>query len=516
MSTASLRGPLSSGLRLARLSLISAAFLSVAFLCAPVVLSGCAEELPGSVPPDDQLHFPIGLKLVTVGDNELLIIGSSNFDQRFNAGRLFAMSVPTLRRIVRTATSALPSGSQDVVFPESFENAITGSVRVDSFSGDLEVLMLDPSNTGTAAPYILSPSRGRDELTVVRLAPNGVLSCTLPGSPRRVGLDCTDSHRLPLQARDPFPLGVTQVGGQSVVAVGGLQAANPVAGIFEGTVSFMTSRYLEDRLSGRLPALSSIDDCNVFDNFLISVRGVSGFVPLPATSSSTSGPARMMSVSFRSAPNLGFDRYDINLLRPPDVCGDPLDLTLDIQTSSDFRFDLAFSAFETRGVVINREGTRAYATARISDSVDTTNSVLGVFDITGDTVRLLDAQRFGEEFGRPFLDERPNGAKLLYIGDQRFDLIYVIDVTSDEAEFVTRIESRGLRNFGDRTLQVRLLDQPAQIVFTQEGGRRLAFVSNFSNSTLAVLDIMNPDPRRHRVVARMGRDLDPQGQREGE
>jgi hypothetical protein len=39
-------------------------------------------------------------------------------------------------------------------------------------------------------------------------------------------------------------------------------------------------------------------------------------------------------------------------------------------------------------------------------------------------------------------------------------------------------------------------------------------VSNFSNSTLAVLDVTDPDPRVHRVVARLGRNLDPEGEME--
>ena len=476
-------------------------------LAFAAVAVGCAQDLPGTVPPGDQLHFPIGLKLVNLDGTDFLIVGSSNFDQRFNSGRVFAMSVPTLSSLVL-------EDSSDVLFYDNFGDAITSSVRVDSFSGELEVITLDPGGDLGPAPYILSPSRGRDELTLIRFDGQGRLSCT-SNSERQTGFDCTDSHRIAVQGRDPFVVGVSEVGDQSVVAVGALQASNPIPGIFEGTVTFMTSKYLEARIADQLPPQSSLEDCNILDIFLISVRGISGMAPLAATSTST---ARFLSLSFRSAsPNLGLEFHNVTLTEPQPVqCNDASPATLQWDSQPDLRFDLAFSAFETRGLVTSSDGTRAYATFRIADSVDTTNGGVAVMDITGDNVALIDILEVGEELGRPHLDERPDGSKLLYIGDQRFDLIYVVDVSTDKARVATRIESRGLRDFGSRTLEVKLLDQPSQIVFAQSGNRRLAFVTNFSNSTLGVLDITDPDPLRHRVAARFGRDLDPQGRREGE
>ena len=443
------------------------------------------------------------MELVEVGGTPLLLVGSSNFDLRFNAGRLFAFSAEALAALV-------PPTEAGVFFRQDFGDAITGSVRVDSFSGELSTVELAPG--GVPGLYALSPSRSINELTVVRIDPDGSLSCRLEGSNRNVGLDCSDSHRIQLLARDAYSVSVADFGEKRMIAVGSLGAVNPIPGFFAATVSLMTSTYLEARISGALEPISANDDCNVTDIQISAIRGIGGLIGL--TQSSTN--AELLSLSYRTAPALSVNRYRIGEIAPVGDCIEGIDENIEVFAGIDLRLDNALSAFEGRGLIRSSDGRRAYASVRFVDSVDTTNAAIVVLDISDPEApaRIISAVEVGEELGRPNLDERPDGGRLLYIGDRRTDQIYVVNVITDQPQVVGRISGQGIRDFGDATRQVRVLDQPAHMAFFQDGERRLAFVSNFTNSTIGVLDITDPDPRRHRVIARLGRDLDPQGESE--
>ena len=443
------------------------------------------------------------MKQVDVDGTRFLLVGSSNFDLRFNAGRLFAFSVDAL-------TALVPPTDTGVFFREDFGDAITGSVRVDSFSGELTTVELSPG--GVSGTYALAPSRSINELTVVRLDPDGSLSCQLEGSSRNIGLDCSDSHRIQLLARDAYSVSVADFNEQKLIAVGSLGAVNPIPGFFAATVSLMTSKYLEGRITGLIEPVSANDDCNVTDIQISAIRGIGGLIGLTQTSTN----AELLSLSFRTAPALSINRYRIGELEPAGECTGALDENIEVFAGVDVRLDNALAAFEGRGLIRSSDGQRAYASVRFVDSVDTTNAALVVLDISDPDgpARILDAVEVGEELGRPNLDERPDGGRLLYVGDRRTDQIYVVNVITDQPQVVARISGRGIRDFGGETRQVNVLDQPAHMAFVQDGDRRLAFVSNFTNSTIGVLDVTDLDPRRHRVIARLGRDLDPQGETE--
>ena len=485
------------------------------FLCAV----SCAEELPGTVPPDDQLHFPVGMELVEYGDETFLIVASTNFDQRFNAGRLFSFSAEALAQLAQPAADGSPT------FIDNFGGAIRSSVRVDSFAGEVRSIRLRDGR-----PYVVSPSRQRTELTVVRVEPDGQLFCTTPGSDRKVGFDCTDSHRIALVARDPFPVVSTpQFGtGDQIIATGSLTSEILDGVNFEGILSVTSGAYIEARIAGQIGAFEALNDCNVRNVRVQGLRGAVGFIPLV---SQTEGTAEFMTLSFRSGPPLSLWRHEVttSTSNPTQNCRTETLETrtrlideLSISAAEEVRFDAAVAAIEARGIVATStqgrpEDRRAYVTVRFAETVDTSNSAVVIVRIGVESSTVAPLRELGEELGPPFLTERDDGTRLLYIGDQRTDQIFVVDVTTDVPRVAARIESRGIRDFGDKAVQARLLDQPATIKFYKERGgdqRSLAFVTNFSNSTLAVMDVSDPDPRRHRVVARLGRDLDPQGETE--
>ena len=421
----------------------------------------------------------------------------------------------------------IPPAGPDVFFRSDFGDSIINSIRVDSFSGELLTVPLD---TGTGVmPHVLSPSRQRREMTVVRLAPDGQLECSLPEAGREVGFSCSEAHRIKLLGRDPFSIATTTDGaGRTFVAVGALTAETLVGGLFDTKLSVMTTDYLEQRLRGELPLFDGPEDCNVNDAVLplnFFVRGLTGILPLPPLETSTA--ARFLSLAALIGGNtlrvlehettLRLDNEDDDTggLNPNLSCvGDDAD-NVNVATRQRLALGVEISAFQTRGWVASSDGTRVYASVRFQDSVDTTNAGIVVMSVDGEEVTFVNAVEVGEELGRPSLLEREDGARLIYVGDQRFDQVYVVDVTTDAPDVVARIDSRGLRDFDGELLQVNLLDQPTQIVFVGDEDRRLALVSNFLNSTLGVIDITDPDPRQHRVIARLGRDLDPQGDSEG-
>lgn len=67
-----------------------------------------------------------------------------------------------------------------------------------------------------------------------------------------------------------------------------------------------------------------------------------------------------------------------------------------------------------------------------------------------------------------------------------------------------------------RQIMAHMLDAPTKIVFIEREGRRLGVITNFTNSTLAVIDATNPLAPATEVIARFGRALTPDGKNEGD
>src|SRR5688572_26173806 len=170
-----------------------------------------------------------------------------------------------------------------------------------------------------------------------------------------------------------------------------------------------------------------------------------------------------------------------------------------------------------RALVVAPDSRRAYVSMRFFAPGDSYNAGIAVIDLTQEQMQVIDVLEFGDELQRPFLREVTvdgQTSRYIYVGDIRRDKLYIIDVTTDSPILVKEIDGRGTRTIEGQTVQARLLDSPSQIAFATRNGRSLGFVTNFSNSTLAVLDVTDPDPRMHRIVARLGRNIDPEGEME--
>ncbi len=186
------------------------------------------------------------------------------------------------------------------------------------------------------------------------------------------------------------------------------------------------------------------------------------------------------------------------------------------------------AGFTTRGSVYveadEAAGTagRLYTTIQIRQQVDSNTSafVISSYDPETEEFEVRNVFALGEELGGVLLSPfAPPNRRWVYVLDARGDQIFLLDVTQDRPSLLFTLRGRGQRDLPDggptdRTIVTFLLASPMQAVFDERDGRRLMYISNFENSTIAVFDVTDPNPVRHRIVARVGRDLNAAGTRE--
>ena len=161
---------------------------------------------------------------------------------------------------------------------------------------------------------------------------------------------------------------------------------------------------------------------------------------------------------------------------------------------------------------MSADKTRAYVTLRFSNTSNQFNSGIAILRKgTDGEFTLASVYEFGSEVGLPTLKETSDGRRLLYAGDVKTNSIWVVDVTADAPRVVGEIRGRINVDESSDISRLNLLSGPSHIAFATRGQRTLGFVANFSNSTLAVIDVTDTDVSQHRVLGRIGRVLEPDG-----
>lgn len=512
------------------------------FALAVLVTAACAREDLGisplsSVP--EQLYAPFGIARVPAlgaapQETDLLIVSSTNMDQRFNAGTVNAYRLSTLA--AGTPELQTSCAEHPILYDEELlPRAHLTTVRVRSSGGDLVPFELDgrtylglPSRFGQSVSLLeVDPSRAEAGQSITAFEPttDDLLGCRRPDEPRLGATDCSIRYTLVASFDDPMTL-------ISVPGLGLLTAhlfdpdqdqrfltGSPLVGY----VTVISEDILRDRLGGQ-----TVEPLGLPLGYVLGLNGARGLAV-------GSGPDQEGQVYVSSDRNVAEALLVVrvssqalaDLPPPPEgqlgsalepdeprlIEPDPVDL-VDLGPVT--------QGFATRGLVFAPAEAglppRLYATVRIFEVEDSDNSALAVLAPTDDGMELLDLIELGTELGRPVLSPfTPDGQRLLYVPDTRSDQIYVVDVTTDQPIVRHRIDGRAVRVIdGDRLVLARTLATPVQMVFDERDGRRLAFVTNFENSTLAVLDLTDPNPIRHCLVARIGRDLRTDDTREEE
>lgn len=455
-----------------------------ALLFAAGVAAGCAEDLPGSPPPADQLHFPVSMVLVpgVSPADDHLVICNGNFDQRYNSGSLISLPVETLFEQALAAELERPSATLPV----------TDSLRVRSLCG---ALAYQESAPGVGRLFFTS--RLDRSFGMVRVQAGGQLACSGAGEPL-LGTDCTSGHAVGLESTDPFAVA-------SIPPLPGAEQGVVVVGIFGNRTQpaelvQLDGARLDDR-ADRDPALDPI-----ITRGSSGLEGVSSLLYLPAPAlGSTNGVLLGGALIATADAGLPIISYAINASAEGFSLGAPR------RPASNGARDL----IAARGFVASEDLTRLYVTVRIEESSPERagairfNAAVAVVSLEGSTPALISLVEVGEELGPPALLERA-GRRLLYVPDHRTGRLWVLDVTRDVPAIVSVILPVGERVAPDGSrVRARLLAVPTALVFAERGGRTLGFLTNFANSTLAVLDVTPADPRQHAIIARFGQDQDP-------
>jgi hypothetical protein len=194
---------------------------------------------------------------------------------------------------------------------------------------------------------------------------------------------------------------------------------------------------------------------------------------------------------------------------------------------TDFTF-----GFTNRGIAYVPPSTpggegRLWVVTRIQEQVDSDASAIVTLahDPTPEPgeseLRVLSTFPLGEEIATIALSPfAPAGRRWMYALDMRSDQIFALDVTDRRPVILSRIRGRfeqpGALDGSDERSRLRFtLASPLEVVFDRRNGRRRMYVTNFENSTLAVIDVTADDPTLHRLVARLGVDRNTAGFQEG-
>ncbi len=469
----------------------------------------CAEQIPGIPPPGDEVYFPIGIAVLPDADQRdaHLAVLSSNFDQRFNAGAVTTYRIDDLFEMAG-------DGTGDVVYSDTLRPAQSDTVQIFSFGGDLVYV---PRGAGKG--HLFAAARGRNVVTMIDVDTGAqkLMSCTTPGDSIELvpGSECSRAYVASTGFADPFALGVATANSSrpDLVAIGHL-ATRQSENVILGAVSLANVQVFEDRTAIEAGTRSGEMEEPVTTTTLLSFGGSSGIMFAGDILDLSSV---FLSTNLATAPDLVVASF------VPTVNGNgQYQLVLQQGSGQTITLSTQISAIEMRSLAIapfaeGEKPTRAYASVRFTAPGGEFNSGIAVLDIGGDRMRVLSVLELGEELQRPFLRDLVVGHRLTrvaYIGDIRRDKLFIVDVTTDEPILIKEIDGRAQREIDGKQVQARLLDGPSQIAFASRGDRTLGFVTNFANSTLAVVDVSDPDPKKHRIIARLGRNIDSSGETE--
>ena len=473
-------------------------------IAALVAGIGCADEDFGRPIPGDQLYYPLGIRtLVDPEGRQRLAVLSTNFDQRFQSSQVTLLDADALVDGVLEGLG-VPNGEDPCVssrrplFNAGFEVAgrqtWLSRVRVPGIGGEL---LSVPDGQGGHRLYMTD----RLDSVLVMVEENGsVLNCARPGGRSFELSDCTDDFVTISEGEDPFSLAEGQgPDGQRFIAVGHLFSYVRAA-VAIGVVTFFDEEALIARSQGNLVSafMSGFE--------LVEAGGISGVAFSPARPSA----AGWMALPASSGPELRLASIELR----DDGGNEDQVLTSAVGESVDLR-DFGRAA-DGRGLAVSPDGRRAILSLRFDEPSISFSAGVGVVGLESDNLEAFPIREVGNELGPPsFRPQDPGEPLLAYFGDLRTDKVWIVDVTQNLPQVVGEILGRDLRTLPDgRVLDGRTLDGPTGLAFTRRGDRRFGFVTNFANSTLAVLDVTDPVPQRHCLIARLGRDVDADGESE--
>ncbi|MBI4820289.1 MAG: hypothetical protein HY791_28750 [Deltaproteobacteria bacterium] len=445
-----------------------------------LLFTGCAEDLPGQAPPLDQLHYPIGLR---VDDGRLFVV-NSNFDLRYQAGSLLSMSVEGAYALASQSTVDLPVDR----LPDG-----TSGVRIPSLAGEMVL-----ARGAEDERLLVVASRGKNLVSVAEVDAAGGVSCATPNVEPILGIDCTRGFVLETNGIDPFSL--VALDRPRTVAIGHLRSDESHEPIALLDLGAFKARRLAESTGGALPNAISTSTSS-------ELLGVGGLASIDEPDGSS-----ILLAAGRYSEAAPVSAYRVK----------SSGLSVELEEISRLSVGAITGAIDLRGLILSADRTRAYVSMRILQRSTSTgaeptryNSAVAVVSIVDGELSLVAAIEVGEELGSPALIER-GGRRFLLAPDLRTSVIYVLDASSDVLAVAAKLTGFRTRESGGELIEVGWLSVPAGIAVAEVSSvsKTVAFVSNFGNSTLAVLDVTGEDPAKFAIVGRIGRVLRPDGSSE--
>ena len=458
--------------------------------CALLLIAGCTASGEDVHPPKTTLAFPSGLAITP--NEQYLFVANANSELQFDSGSISVLDVNAIQAKVEASLTGvtppeckvdLEHSSSSVCAAELFlKDGGDASVRIGNFATD--IALQDFSSAGsTDGPYrVFVPTRGDPSIAWADFV-NGALRCNTSS----VTFDlCDDAHRLSslqndpdLQALPEEPFGVYADGPSGVALVSHLST---------GAVTLISAP----------PPLADPD--TAADVRIVDVRA--GFFNVDASNSAgatgiTARPSvpgdpdtNILYVGSRSDHRVQtFTVGTLPLVAPgapaPAVAPAPAYL---VQGNYFFLTDVGNTvggSTDTRGMKMSDNGDRLFLVNRQPPTLQIYDTSIGVtgaprnlgiggIDICrqASTVAVLDNGDGERAYVTCFLDGQ----------------IYVVD-------------PRNLTQPEDILLVGR---GPYSAVGATKGTRKLLFVSNFLEDTIAVVNVTPGEATYNRVVLRIG------------
>ena len=458
-----------------------------------VVASGCYSSGDGPDPDDRSPYFPVGIALSPSG--KYLFLANSNFDLRFNSGTLLAFDAERIRVAAfkcrqellawrggaekaaaqgKTIAAApicrdpVPDVDADHPGPNSAKNFAVAGVRIGAFAADLTVV---PRLSGpgldaipaTDGARLLLPVRGDASITVVDFEESGsgvTLRCAPGALPNHFGDKCAPGWRLTGgDGAGSGSRGLTLEGEPFAIASIGpftqkfTQAEQLVTGITAvihqstGDVSLFVNSLHDDHSNNPTAKLA------------FTLTGLPGGATAIAPLLVAGDPTPRFLVTSRSQNTVSVVQYT------PDPTVDRAVLSL----TGAVNLTPQFSGYDSRGIVVDppNDGetrpTRVFVTNRTPASI-----VVGKVDERG-------VLSFYENVALPI---GPSRIVRAVIGGKTMLLAASFDARSlvlfdPDARRVTNV----------------VLSHRGPYAMAIDSTNKLAFVANFTDSTVQVLDL---------------------------
>lgn len=451
-----------------RLTLLCAA-LTVAVACAP-------DPVPNP-PPRGQFYFPTGLAFEQgETDAGMLLVASSNFDKRFDRGRLTLVPLSQVPDFPALG-AALDGGPPRVLVDLGAEV----DVEIQSFAGEIGVTTTDQ---GFRRAFVASRAEG-SPLQYVDII-DGTIGCDY-ASPEHPE-DCFTNAPSLTEAEDtesgipraPSPSGLYATPGPSgaQVFVAHFQTADSPKNSAGTDLNKSRESYVV-RTSASAPEIVE------------STTSEGSFIPIGlAPSSSIVATNRWLIVSGRFVNNGG---PLIRLIQrdEPEAGG--------VRRVIDTNLDDAFRSLEARGLAVTRPDDPGsektiYLAAREPDELLVAR--MSGADTDAPTLRLIRALP---------LPANPNDVKIIERTDddgRPREPLVVISCSGDDSIVIYDGE------VGAVVQRVAGIgDQPYALAIQRLGNAARIFVTNFADSRVAVVDIADVAKPEPRIVAHLGQQI---------